>query len=70
MTLKGIEDPDRVGTVLQVPLAATNALGTIIAYFFIDSLGRRWIILRTLPALFITLLLIALSMYMALMTDD
>ena len=35
--------------ISTIPLAGINATGGIIALFFIDNLGRRWIMLCTLP---------------------
>lgn len=59
-----------MGIILNIPLAATNAIGSIIAIFVIDNLGRRYIMLRTLPFIFTTLCLIALAMYLSLYSDD
>ena len=35
--------------VLNIPLSFLNAVGTIASIFFIDKLGRRYLILRTTP---------------------
>lgn len=42
--------------IWSIPLAFVNAVGTIITILYVDKLGRRYIILRTLP-------LIGLSMW-------
>ena len=47
-----------------------NAVGSFIAVFFIDKLGRRFIILRTLPGVLISCVTIALSMYLSLYTEN
>jgi hypothetical protein len=46
----------------SLPLAAINALGTLVAVFYIDKLGRRYIILRTVPFVGLSLLVIALGL--------
>ena len=51
-TIDGIDDKEQLGIILNIPLAFTNALGSLIAIFLIDDLGRRFIILRTLPGVF------------------
>lgn len=70
ITLDGVEDREKSAIILNIPLAATNALGSIIALFLIDDLGRRYIMLRTLPLIFLTLCLISLAMYLSLYSDD
>ena len=42
-----------------MPLALTNALGTIVAIIYIDKLGRRFILLRLIPFIAGTLLILA-----------
>jgi hypothetical protein len=66
--MDGVEDKERLGIILNIPLAATNAIGSTIAVFVIDKLGRRYIMLRTLPGIFLTLCLVAYSMYLSLYT--
>lgn len=63
-------DQEEMGILLNIPLAATNALGSVITIFVIDQLGRRYTMLRTLPFIFLTLCLISLSMYLSLYSDD
>lgn len=63
ITLEGETDKERMGILLNIPLSATNAIGSIIAIFLIDNLGRRWIMLRSLPVILLTLCLISLAMY-------
>lgn len=45
----------------NLPLSGTNAVGTVIAVFFIDKLGRRYIMLRTLPIIGIAMFLISIG---------
>ena len=49
---------------MNIPLAFVSALFSLIAVFIIDNLGRRFIMLRTLPWIFSTLNVIALLMYL------
>jgi MFS family permease len=70
ITLDGVEDKEQMGIILNIPLAATNAIGSTVAIFVIDNLGRRYIMLRSLPLIFLTLCLISLSMYLSLYSDD
>lgn len=58
----GYDDKEQLGIVLNIPLAAVNAIGTLIAVFIIDGCGRRFVILTTLPFIFLSLLLVALAM--------
>ena len=64
------DDPDKEAVILSIPLAATNAFGTLISYFILDNLGRRWILLRMAPGAFVSLLLISLSMYLAVIEGE
>ena len=54
ITLGDDYDREQTGILLNIPLSATNAVGTMISVFFIDSLGRRWLMLRSLPIIFIS----------------
>lgn len=40
---------ERMAIIFNIPLAAMNAIGSTIAILIIDSKGRRFIMLRTLP---------------------
>ena len=51
------------GLILNIPLSLTNAVGTTISIFFIDRLGRRYMMLRSLPVIVITLLIVAGGMF-------
>lgn len=52
------------GLILNIPLSAMNAFGTTISIFTIDRLGRRYVMLRTLPFVVIAWLVVALGMFM------
>lgn len=60
----GFGNPENPNETLidSLPLAAINALGTLIAVFYTDKLGRRYIILRTVPFVGISLLVTALGL--------
>ena len=58
-------DSDKAQSLISsLPLAAINAIGSIIALFFIDRLGRRWIMLRTLPFIGFFMGCIGVGMYL------
>lgn len=63
-------DKEQTGILLNIPIVAALVLGSIIAMFIVDNLGRRWIMLRSLPIIFLAQLMIALSMYLSLYSDD
>ncbi len=53
-------DSDKNSLLIQsLPLALTNALGTVVAIFYIDKAGRRYILLRLIPFIAVTLLILA-----------
>jgi hypothetical protein len=45
-----------------LPLAFINAMGTLFAIFFIDKLGRRYILLRTIPGVALSLITVAIGL--------
>jgi len=61
------ENPE-TGVILNMPLAFMNALGSAIATFYIDRMGRRYIMLRMLPGIFCSLILVAVAFYLSLFT--
>jgi len=52
------------GLILNIPLSFTNAVGTILSIFFIDSLGRRYVMLRSLPVIVFAFLVVATGMFL------
>ena len=48
--------------LLSIPLSFFNALGTLLSIFFIDRMGRRYLILRSLPLITLTWLIVATGM--------
>ena len=46
---------------MNIVLAFTNAVGTISSIFFIDSMGRRYLILRTVPFISISWVIVAVG---------
>jgi hypothetical protein len=60
----GSDDPnDKVALLYEsLPLALTNALGTVVAIVYIDKLGRRYILLRLIPFVAVTLLILAVGL--------
>lgn len=69
ITIDG-EEKERMAIILNIPLALTNALGSLAAVFIIDGLGRRYLILRTLPGVFAALVSVAICMYVIIYEDD
>ena len=62
-------DPE-LGVLLNIPLAFINALGSGVASLFIDRLGRRFIMLRTLPGVLFSCLIVTASFYMSLFGES
>lgn len=61
ITIPGLSDTES-SLVLNIPLSAFNATGTFLSIFFIDKLGRRYIILRSLPFIAISWIITATGM--------
>ena len=70
ITIDGVEEKEQAGIIMQIPLAFTNAIGSTIAIFIIDGLGRRYIILRTLPGVFFSLVAIAYSIGLCVFSEE
>ena len=56
--------------LLNIPLACINGVGSIISVFTIDRLGRRYILLRTLPFVAIAWLIVASGMALNTYSDS
>ena len=56
---------EKMGIILNLPLAFMNALGSTIAIFIIDGKGRRYSMLRTLPGQVVSLLVVSVCMYLS-----
>ena len=61
ITIPGLSQ-DESSLVLNIPLSCFNAIGTIMSIFFIDKLGRRYIILRSTPFVAISWIVTAIGM--------
>lgn len=61
ITIPGLSDTES-SLVLNIPLSAFNATGTFLSIFFIDRLGRRYIILRSLPFIAVSWIITAIGM--------
>ena len=68
--IPGFSDKERMGVLLNIPLAFTNALGSTIAVFIIDKLGRRYIMLKAIPGIFVSLLLVSISMWISKSSNE
>ena len=56
--------------LLNIPLAIVNAIGTLVSCIYIDKLGRRYLMLRTLPLSIVGWLITALGMYLYAFTES
>lgn len=56
---------ERTGIILNIPLAFMNALGSVITMLYIDRLGRRYIMIRLIPGIVLSLFLVSYSMYLS-----
>ena len=63
LTIPGMQ-PDESALLLNIPLAGVNAIGTLISCVYIDKLGRRFLMLRSLPISVIGWLITAFGMYL------
>lgn len=56
--------------VCTIPIAALNFLGSIIALGFIDNLGRRGVLLRTLPGIVVSMVALSVGSWLTLEEYD
>ena len=62
-------DPNQFILLAAIPLAAINFIGTILAIFFIESIGRRMIMLRVLPFCISGMLMMSIGVFMTYFTS-
>lgn len=70
---RGIDDGQSrevQGIILSLPLTATNAVGSIIAIFTIEKIGRRKSMLYSIPMISFFLLMISIAMHLSTSTDN
>ena len=48
---------------MNMPLTLVNAIGNIAVLFFIERLGRRWIILRMIPFIALSWIITAIGIW-------
>lgn len=58
------------GIMLSLPLTATNAVGSIIAIFTIEKIGRRKSMLYSIPVVSFFLVLISIAMHLSKSEDE
>ena len=58
MQMDGFDDSNRQAILASLPIALANFFGSIVAVYVIDVIGRRGILLWSLPAVFISLVLL------------
>ena len=61
---------ETTGIILNLPLAFMNALGSVVTAFYIDKVGRRWIMLRLIPGVISSLLIVSIGMYFSKYEPD
>jgi MFS family permease len=69
ISIDGI-DSKRLSIMLNIPLAAVNAIGSVVAIFVIDNMGRRFIMLRLIPGILCSLLLVSFAEYLSNFCGD
>mmetsp|Transcript_15959 Transcript_15959/g.21741 ORF Transcript_15959/g.21741 Transcript_15959/m.21741 type:complete len:88 (+) Transcript_15959:920-1183(+) len=57
------------GVLLNIPVAFTNAVGSSLSLLMIDRLGRRYMMLRFLPLISLSLFTISTGMYLDFFTE-
>ena len=67
--IESISDKNTMSILFNIPLAFINSFGTLLSIFYLDNLGRRFILLRTIPGVMISLLLVSFSMYLTTYYD-
>ena len=66
LNIESISKDSRIqAIVLNIPLAFTNAAGSLFAVFYLDKKGRRFIMLRSLPGVILSCILISISFYLS-----
>jgi MFS family permease len=63
-------DEKTLSILLNIPLAAVNAIGSTVAVFVIDKMGRRYTMLRGLPGIFWSLILVSVAEYLSNFCHD
>mmetsp|Transcript_10214 Transcript_10214/g.19975 ORF Transcript_10214/g.19975 Transcript_10214/m.19975 type:complete len:481 (+) Transcript_10214:1140-2582(+) len=69
MQMVGFDSSKQLAIATAIPLAAVNVLGTVIAMIYLDKLGRRGILLLTIPMIAACLAVLSLSFYFILYTS-
>ena len=70
---RGLDDGqsrDVQGIILSLPLTATNAVGSIVAIFTIERIGRRKSMLYSIPLISFFLLMISIAMHLSSSSDN
>ena len=61
ITIDGMSK-NQTALLLNIPLALLNGIGSTLSIFFIDRLGRRYIILRSTPVIAVSWFIAATGM--------
>lgn len=55
--------------IAAIPLAFVNMIGTVIAIFYIEDLGRKYIMIRTIPFCILGMFGMSLGIYFTYFTS-
>ena len=61
IVIKGMSE-DQSALLLGIPLTGIDCVGSFLAIFFIDKMGRRYLMLRTLPLIALSWFVVATGM--------
>ena len=66
----GFDNNGRSAIVASLPVAFANMIGSVICIFASDSLGRRSVLLRSIPAMVFNLLALSVCFYFLVFNDN
>lgn len=69
MQMIGLGSSAQDAIIFSIPLAAMNALGTIMSMILVDKLGRRGMLLKTLPIISLSMFMISIGMYVYIVDE-
>ena len=68
MTVEGVTK-EKVGIIASIPFNLAHTIGTIILANLIDRGGRRYMILRVVPFVFVMLVMVSISMGLSIFSE-
>lgn len=70
MQMIGVGSSARDAIILSIPLAGVNTIGTVISMLTVDTLGRRGIMLKSLPIISLCMFCMSSMMYLYLYEEQ